>query len=96
MKKNAIYLIKLKIATMRKIHYLSLLGMLLLSLSVYSQHNLPYQPTNITGNLNRSQISWASSNGLGKTTSCSYDTINYTFNLFQTHTFALACQNAQN
>ncbi len=77
---NAIYLIKLKIATMRKIHYLSLLGMLLLSLPVFSQHNLPYQPTNIIGNLNRSQISWASSNGLGKTTSCSYDTVNYTFN----------------
>lgn len=64
---------------LKKFHLL-LLAMLLWVVPVFSQYSIPNQPVHIIGNLNRSTISWASNTGLGKTSSCGYDTINYTFN----------------
>jgi len=65
-----------------KIHYpFLLIAMLVFVFPLRAQYNVNPQSVNITGNLNRSAITWQQPvQGLGKTTACGYDTVNYTFN----------------
>lgn len=65
-----------------KIRILTLLLAVLFSQLLFAQFSLQRQPVSIVNNINRTVTSWSSSSGgnMGKTSTCSYDTVNYVFN----------------